>query len=175
MPGRVEKIWIKRAKRGVMDSVNRATLRANKGLVGNANQGGRRQVTIIEQERWDAHLAALDARLDPSRRRANILISGCPLRDTRNRVLRIGSVRFQIAGETKPCEQMEEALPGLEKVMRPDWGGGAFTMVLDDGEIAVGDAVVWDDQFEPNHAPVVAAHPEGHLATPTKALKETAS
>ena len=47
--GRLEAIWIKRAKRGVMDPVSRATLVADRGITGNANQGGRRQVTIIEQ------------------------------------------------------------------------------------------------------------------------------
>ena len=143
MPGRVEKIWIKRAKRGPMDAVTHATLRENKGLVGNANQGGRRQVTILERERWEQHLESLQASLDPSRRRANIFISSFPLRDSRNHVLRIGNVRFRIAGETKPCNQMDEALPGLEKVMRPDWGGGAFAIVLDDGDINVGDEIMW--------------------------------
>ncbi|MEP6763093.1 MAG: MOSC domain-containing protein [Gemmatimonadaceae bacterium] len=149
MPGRVEKIWIKRSKGGVMDAVQRATLCENKGIVGNANQGGRRQVTILERERWEAHLEALHASLDPSRRRANILISGCSLSNTRNQILKIGNVRFRIAGETKPCNQMEGALPGLEKVMRPEWGGGAFAMVLDDGEIRVGDELEWVENSEP--------------------------
>jgi MOSC domain-containing protein YiiM len=148
MPGRVEQIWIKRAKRGVMDSVQQATLTANRGIVGNANQGGRRQVTIIERERWEEHLATLDATLDPSARRANVLISGFALRDSRNQVLQIGSVRFRVAGETKPCELMDEALPGLQAVMRPAWGGGAFAIVLDDGEISVGDEVRWAEQTE---------------------------
>jgi MOSC domain-containing protein YiiM len=148
MPGRVEQIWIKRAKRGVMDAVPKATLRANKGIVGNANQGGRRQVTILEAERWNAHLAELGASLDPSRRRANILVSGLPLRDSRGQVLQIGNVRVRIAGETKPCERMDEALPGLQAVMRPAWGGGAFAVVLDDGNIEVGDEVMWVEQTE---------------------------
>ncbi len=149
MPGRVENIWIKRAKRGVMDAVQHATLRENKGLVGNANQGGRRQITILERERWESHLRELSASLDPARRRANLLVSGCALRDSRNKILKIGNVRVRIAGETKPCNLMEEALPGLERVMRPDWGGGAFAIVLDNGDIHVGDALEWVEDDQP--------------------------
>lgn len=37
--GRLEKIWIKRAKRGPMDGKDRATLIEGRGLVGSANQG----------------------------------------------------------------------------------------------------------------------------------------
>ena len=142
--GRVERIWIKRAKNGPMDFVPQAALVHDKGLVGNTNQGGRRQVTIIEAERWAAHMQALDAAIDPSSRRANLLIRGCDLRNSRGRVLRIGRVRLEISGETKPCHQMDEVFPGLQAVMRPDWGGGAFARVLDDGVISVGDAVSFE-------------------------------
>lgn len=139
---RLERIWIKRVKRGNMDFVPQAALRAGRGLVGNADQGGRRQVTILEAERWAAHMQALGASLDPSARRANLLIRGCDLTNARGGVLRIGTVRLQIAGETKPCHQMDEVAAGLQAIMRPEWGGGAFAVVLDDGVIGVGDPVV---------------------------------
>jgi len=149
--GTLERIWIKRAKRGPMDARPSASLRANLGLVGNANQGGRRQVTILDADRWNAIAHALGTDVDPSVRRANLLVRGVDLTASRGRVLRVGNVRIQIAGETKPCYQMDEALPGLQTAMRPDWGGGAFGIVLDDGDIATGDAVTWD-----------AADPEMH-------------
>jgi MOSC domain-containing protein YiiM len=50
-------------------------------------------------------------------------------------------VRVRIYGETRPCEQMEAAVPGLRDAMSVPWGGGAHGEVLDDGEIAVGDPV----------------------------------
>ncbi len=144
--GVLERIWIKRLKRGPMDVTQRAAARADRGLVGNANQGGRRQVTIMEAERWAEHVASLGVTLDPAVRRANLLVRGVALANSRGRVLRIGAMRVQIAGETKPCHQMDEVSQGLQAVMRPDWGGGAFAIVLDNGEIAVGDDVSWDER-----------------------------
>ena len=128
-----------------MDEVKDATLAAGRGLAGNANHGGRRQVTLIERELWERLMRELGADADPSTRRANLLLSGITLRDSRGRVLRVGSVRIRIFGETRPCRQMDEALPGLRAALRPDWGGGAFGEVLDSGRIAVGESVRWEE------------------------------
>lgn len=122
-----------------MDPVDTATLDEGQGLAGNADRGGRRQVTVIEEEVWQRHLQALDATLDPSHRRANLMVSGCALRDTRGQVLCIGAARIVIRGETRPCERMDEALAGLRAVMFPDWGGGAFGEVVAGGTIRIGD------------------------------------
>lgn len=143
--GKVEAIWLKRMRRGPMDPVDRATLKAGRGLVGNANQGGKRQVTMIEQEIWQKLMDQLGAAIDPSARRANLLLSGVHLADSRKHILQIGNCRVRIYGETTPCEVMDEVWPGLRAAMRPDWGGGAFGEILDDGEIAVGDPVRWLD------------------------------
>ena len=141
--GRLEAIWLKRMRRGPMDAVERAVLKAHQGLVGNTDQGGRRQVTLMAQEVWEALMAQLGATLPPSTRRANLLLSSIRLVKSRQRILGIGACRIRILGETKPCERMEEACPGLQKAMYPDWAGGAFAEVLDDGTIAVGDPVQW--------------------------------
>ena len=140
-------IWLKRAHYGVMDAVSRATLRAGQGLVGNADQGGRRQVTVISAERWVELERELGTAVDPSGRRANLLVSGIDLHDSRDRVLIIGSCRLRIAGETRPCERMEAVATGLQGLMRERWGGGAYGEVLDDGEIAVGDEVRWASEL----------------------------
>jgi MOSC domain-containing protein YiiM len=100
-------------------------------------------VTLIEQEVWQRLMAEMGADLEPAARRANLMVSGIRLAQTQTRVLCIGNCRIQIWGETKPCEQMESAWPGLKDAMYGNWGGGAFGVVLDDGEITVGDVVEW--------------------------------
>ena len=117
------------------------------GLEGNANRGGRRQVTIISCERWAELMRDLGANLPPSARRANLLLSGIDLEASRGRILRVGPARLLINGETRPCERMEEAHAGLQALMRDRWGGGAYAEVLDGGEILVGHPVEWEPRM----------------------------
>lgn len=141
--GRLEAIWLKRAHRGKMEDVGEAVAIAGKGLEGSVDRSRRRQVTIIERERWEALMRELGADIPPSSRRANLMVSGIRLENTRGRTLRIGSVRLSVGGETTPCERMDDALPGLRDAMRPHWGGGVFAQVIDDGIVRVGDVVEW--------------------------------
>lgn len=129
-----------------MDPVASASAEAGDGLIGNANRGGRRQVTIISRERWDELMRDLGADVPPSARRANLMISGLDLQDSRGRILRVGETRLRINGETRPCERMEEAHAGLQALMRDRWGGGAFAEVLAGGEMHVGHPVEWETE-----------------------------
>jgi MOSC domain-containing protein YiiM len=143
--GKIQAIWIKRMKLGPMDAAEYASLLAGKGIVGNANQGGKRQVTIIEQEIWNDLMERFNAQLSPAARRANLLVEGIRLANSRGRVLRIGTCRIRINGETRPCERMDDALLGLREALGDNWGGGAYGEILEDGQIAVGDQVCWEE------------------------------
>ena len=128
-----------------MDAAMSAQFVAGRGIVGNANQGGKRQVTLLSAEHWGDTTAHLGAP-DPVMRRANILLSAVDLRQSRGKRLRLGSVRILIYGETRPCWEMDEACPGLRAAIGVPWGGGAFGEVLDDGAITIGDPANWEEE-----------------------------
>ncbi|MEA2165563.1 MAG: hypothetical protein QOK37_3690 [Thermoanaerobaculia bacterium] len=139
MKGEVVAIWIKRSHRGVMDSVDDAEAIAGRGLVGNADQGRTRQVTIIDENAWNAASAETGAVVDPSKRRANFMLRGIDLAQSRGMHLRIGNCLVRILGETRPCERMEEAQAGLRKALDPDWRAGVFGEIVEGGPIRIGD------------------------------------
>ena len=132
-----------------MDATGRAELVAGRGLKGDATQGGRRQVTLLSLDRWRERTAALPGPPDPAIRRANLLIDGIDLDDSRGRVLRVGEARIRIFGETRPCRQMDEACPGLQAALGPAWSGGAFGEVVGGGSIEVGGRVEWEAEAPP--------------------------
>src|SRR5258705_5966013 len=140
----LRQIWIKRSLRGTMDPAARATLVAGRGIAGNSDRSRRRQVTLIDLERWHELMDRLGGDLDTSARRANLVLDSLDLFDARGKTLRIGGTRLRILGETRPCERMDEALPGFQAAIRERWGGGAYAEVIEGGDISVGDEVEWE-------------------------------
>ncbi|WP_294337893.1 MOSC domain-containing protein [uncultured Sphingomonas sp.] len=102
----------------------------------------KRQVTLIERSDWDAAMAEVGHSIGWQERRANLLVDGLDLPQTKGVRLRIGAdVVLEITRETDPCERMEALGEGLRAALTPDWRGGACAMVVTGGEIAVGDEI----------------------------------
>ena len=141
--GEVVAIWIKRFKRGPMDAVEEALAVEERGLRGNANQGGKRQITLIDEARWAEAAAEVGVDVDPGARRANVMLRGIDLERTNGRLLRVGECVVRIYGETRPCEQMEEAQTGLRAALSPRWRGGAYGEIVTGGILRVGDRAEW--------------------------------
>ncbi|MEA2342251.1 MAG: hypothetical protein QOF63_420 [Thermoanaerobaculia bacterium] len=139
MTGEIVDIWIKRAHGGVMDRVHQAEAIAGRGLAGNADRSRRRQITIIDEAAWREAAAETGHGVDPSKRRANVMLRGLPLPDSRGKLLRLGECLVRILGETRPCEQMEEAQAGLRKALSPNWRAGVFGEIVEGGAIRIGD------------------------------------
>ena len=143
--GVLEAIWLKRARGGPMDPVDEAVAVEGRGLEDGADFDRDRQVTLIEREVFDRIKAEVDDSVEPVMRRANLLVSGIRLEDTRDRTLVVGDLRIHIRGETRACGRIEEACEGLMDALDPHWGGGAHGSVVNDAIISVGDDVRWEE------------------------------
>ena len=144
MAGEVVTIWLKRFKGGPMDPVLFAEAVPGRGLADNANQGGRRQITLIDEARWKEACDEVGVAVDPSARRANVMLRGIDLEKSHGKTLRIGQSRVRIYNETRPCDLMDRMQPGLRKALSPRWRGGAFGEIVEGGVIRVGDEVEWE-------------------------------
>lgn len=143
--GRVE--WIGRSarSRAVLEPVESIEVEVGTGLVGDHHSkrrpGGKRQVTLIQQE----HLVAVGGLLHrdavrPEETRRNIVVSGINLLAFKGRQFRIGNAVLEYTGPCEPCSRMEENLgPGGWNAMRGH--GGITTRVITAGIIRVGDTV----------------------------------
>ena len=113
-----------------------------RGLVGDRHGrvGGKRSVTLIQQE----HLAAVSSilRIDvtPELARRNIVVAGINLLALKDHTFQVGNVTLEYTGLCHPCSKMEKVLgAGGYNAMRGH--GGITARVVEGGEIALGDAV----------------------------------
>ena len=144
--GTLEAIWLKRSRGGPMDRVNEVIAVGGRGLKGGADFDRMRHLTLIEAEVFDDLKKEFDVGVDPAMRRANFMVAGVQLEDTRGRILVVGDLRISIRGETRPCEIMDEARDGLRDALDPHWRGGVHGSVLNDAVVRVGNEVHWEDE-----------------------------
>lgn len=133
----------KARSRAPMETLDRVDITTELGLDGDfRGKLRRRQVTILAEEGWQAACNAIDrGDLDWTTRRANLYVRGIDLPRTKGAKLSIGSVVFEVTGETDPCNRMEDAAPGLKEAMTPDWRGGVTCKVVEGGSVTLGDDV----------------------------------
>ena len=144
--GQVLRLFLKPARGAPMREETVLRLLPGVGIEGNANTGGKRQVTVLAEEAWAEALAACGApRIDPACRRANVVVRGLDLSESAGRLLRLGPCLLRIRGETTPCHQMEAVHPGLEAALRPGWRGGVFGEVVEGGLLHLADSASWAD------------------------------
>ncbi|MFN7950554.1 MAG: MOSC domain-containing protein [bacterium] len=140
--GRVIGIARKPRHRGPMEMLDRAEITTESGLVGNANgRPGRRQVTVLTREGWDAACRELGREVGWGTRRANLWIEGIAVARRVGARLVIGEVVLEITGETTPCSRMDAQVPGLTSALTPDWRAGVTCRVVHGGTVRLGDVV----------------------------------
>lgn len=102
---------------------------------------GKRQVTVLSKEAFDAACTELESSLAWTIRRANLLISGIELENSSGKQLRVGDLILEITGETEPCYRMDEQHEGLKSALQSAWRGGVTCRVIQSGSIKIGDEV----------------------------------
>ncbi len=130
------------AKRAAMQELRSATVTTDTGVADDfRGKPGKRQITILSADVWNAVCEELDSDLPWTTRRANLLVSGVDLPRSSGQTIQVGPVTLRVTMETDPCSRMDEQHDGLREALLPDWRGGVCCEVVSGGDIAIGDAV----------------------------------
>lgn len=136
--GSLQAIYLRPSSRTPVKAVERVEAQAGTGLVGDHAGAGKRQVTLLAREGWDAACAELGQALDPGERRANLVVEGVDLGAAIGKQLTVGEVRIEVVGETKPCQLMDDVAEGLHDALRPECRGGVYGRILEGGPLEPG-------------------------------------
>ena len=143
LTGRLEWIGLRPTCRQPVIEVAEAELLKGKGIAGDHHSGGsrhgKRQVTLIQAEHLAviAKLCGVDA-VNPAELRRNLVISGINIATLRDQLFSLGEAILHGTGYCHPCSRMEENLGrGGYNAVRNH--GGITAMVMNSGQIAVGD------------------------------------
>ncbi|TRY30219.1 MOSC domain-containing protein [Aliiglaciecola sp. M165] len=103
---------------------------------------GKRQVTLLSAVQWQKACDEIGLTIPWTTRRANLLVDEIEFNAHMvGKILQIGDVQLQICMQTDPCHRMDQQHLGLRKALEPDWRGGVCCIVIQSGEVRIGDPV----------------------------------
>ena len=138
-PGSLSAIYLRAGARIPVKSAEQTKALTNIGLEGDHARGGRRQVAIRTEEGWAEACREFGREVDPSVRRANLLIRGIDVASRIDGQLHIGEVVIEILGECRPCELLDQdGNEGLYASLRDDRRAGVFGRIVQGGDLRVG-------------------------------------
>lgn len=144
--GRLSSIAIRPRSGAPMQERREAAIRVESGVEGDARgKPGRRQVTVLSKDAWEAACAEVDVALAWTERRANLLLEGIDLSAEPGRRLRVGTALLEVTGGTDPCVRMDAVRPGLFAALERDARGGVCCRVVESGHAKAGDPVAWEE------------------------------
>ncbi len=141
--GKVIGISTRVKKHAPMDELDNAQLTFKKGVAEDSRGKfqNHRQVTVISQESWSDACTDLRKSVPWTTRRANLLISGINLENTKGKHLKVGEIVLEITGELVPCHRMDEQVMGLTKTLETNWRGGVTCRMVSEGNLKKGDEI----------------------------------
>lgn len=142
--GKLQWIGLRPARRAPIKVVKHAELIVDQGIVGDRaaeSKGGKRQVTLIQQEHLPVIAACLNKQeVQPDMLRRNLVVSGINLLALKDKRFRIGSAELEYTGICAPCSQMETVFgEGGYNAIRGH--GGITARIISGGTVSVGDEV----------------------------------
>ena len=111
------------------------------GVMGDHGTSRHRQVSLLDEDSWNAACIEVDEALNWTTRRSNVLVSGLDLQHLVGSQIRLGSALVEVMGEVVPCHVMDAAKKGLKDALKPDWRGGVYGRVIESGQVHVGDKI----------------------------------
>lgn len=155
MTGIVEHVHVTPAAGGDPEPRDRVEAVAGRGLRGDryfeetgtfsqSDRDAPRDLTLIEAESLAAIERDYDVTLDPGVHRRNVTVRGVALDHLVDEQFRVGDAVVEGAELCEPCSYLENLLgeAGVREALVHR--GGLRCRIVEDGEIAVGDAVVVD-------------------------------
>lgn len=138
----IRRLWVRPVKGGPMVEQPSLAVATGAGIVGDHEFGADRHVTILFEDDFAAAVRDLGKPVDPSARRANVLVSGGGAREWLGRRVRLGDAVLDIAGLVLPCRTMDRAEAGLMRALAPDGRAGIWGRVLSGATIRRGDRLL---------------------------------
>jgi MOSC domain-containing protein YiiM len=142
-PGRVENLFVRPGRLEAVMVLDIVIALTDVGLEGDhyQNQGGSRQVTLIQAEHLDVLASLLGlGKIAPELTRRNIVVRDINLLSLKGKRFHVGQALLEYSGECHPCSRMEKNFgPGAYNAMRGH--GGITAKVVSGGIIKLGDFV----------------------------------
>ena len=146
-----------------MRAVERATVEAGKGIVGDRYHGTKhRHVTVQSATALRAATEAFGSAVPAELTRRNLTVDDGDVPTTPGSLIRIGDVVLEVVRVAAPCKLLDDTIGrGAQEALRRR--GGSVCRVLHGGDIAVGDPVdleagpEWREGVAPTTVPLHSA------------------
>lgn len=133
----VRRLWVRERTEGPLVERPEIELVEGSGVRGDHAFGRMRHVTIVFEDDWRRACEALGCAVDPSARRANVLVSGGDGARFVGRTIRLGGAVVEVKGITAPCPVMEQGAKGLQAALEPEGRSGVWGRIVGGGTSAL--------------------------------------
>lgn len=138
---RVLRLWVRPKQDAPLEERAELTIETGRGVVGDHALGRLRHVTIVFEDDFRAATRELGRDVDPSARRANVLVTGGGGKDYVGRTIRLGAAVVEVKGIVAPCDVMDRAAQGLKDALAPDGRAGVWGRVVEGAVVRPGDSL----------------------------------